>query len=83
MLSKMARPETYEDGERCLKLTLEMTCNLVIKKLLKWQKKHSSNGRIITLDIINHYDANAYIYTLLKICKLINYNTMLENQVSI
>lgn len=63
MLSKMARPETNEDGERYFKLTIRNDMQSCYKKIVNWQKK-LSNGRIITLQSIEDYkSANAYVYT--------------------
>ena len=83
MLSKMARPETNEDGERYFKLTIRNDMQSCYKKVVNWQKK-LSNGRIITLQSIEDYkSANAYVYTTPKIANYLKLNNSREPSINL
>ena len=78
MLSKMARPETDQEGERYFKLTIRDDMQSCYKKIVNWQKK-ISNGRIITLQNIEDYkSANAYVYTTPVIANYLKLNNSRE-----
>ena len=83
MLSKMARPETNEDGERYFKLTIRNDMQSCYKKVVNWQKK-LSNGRIISLQSIEDYKtANAYIYTTPVIANYLKLNNSREPSINL